>query len=94
MTGLHLRLARCAGSRFLVNAGESEYAKQAIENFCMKSIAKNIGRKRETHLLKNFTSGEGIRSAGELDVTSWLVTIIIPNVEEWITRSAGGEDVD
>ena len=34
---------------FLVNAGESEYSKQAIENFCKKVFRTEAG----THLLKS-----------------------------------------
>ena len=34
---------------FLVNAGESEYSKQAIENFCRKVFRTEAG----THLLKS-----------------------------------------
>ena len=43
---------------FLVNAGESEYSKQAIENFCRKVFRTEAG----THLLKSMFLGEGIRS--------------------------------
>ena len=43
---------------FLVNAGESEYSKQAIENFCKKSISDGRGNAS----VEEYVSGEGIRS--------------------------------
>ena len=39
---------------FLVNAGESEYSKQAIENFCGKVFRTEAG----THLLKSMFLGQ------------------------------------
>ena len=43
---------------FLVNAGESEYSKQAIEKFLQKSISDGSGNAS----VEEYVSGEGIRS--------------------------------